>query len=217
MKSILVLIVLSISILTNAQNVQEWTQQKKTQKKYLLQQIAALQIYLGYLKKGYDVVDKGLTTIQNIKDGDFNLHRDFFGSLKQVNPKIKKNEKVTDIIAYQLRIIKQAKQTVQIIRETSQFTTKELGYCKMVFDNLLKESLKNINELFFIISHTESETNGYQMKDDERMKRIDALYLDMQNKYAFSSSFSDEMGLLSFQRAAEQIEINRSRILNDLR
>lgn len=212
MKSILILIVLSITILTKAQTVEEWTQQKKTQKEYLLQQIAALQIYLGYVKKGYEVVDKGLTTIRNIKDGDINLHRDFFGSLKQVNPIIKKYARVADIITFQFRIIKKAKQTFQVNRETSQFTMGELEYCKMVFDNLLEECLKNLYELILII-----EPDSYQMKDDERIKRIDALYVDMQNKYAFTSSFSDEMGLLYFQRVREQNEINRSRILNGLR
>ncbi|MBK8310917.1 MAG: hypothetical protein IPL04_08535 [Chitinophagaceae bacterium] len=35
----------------NGQTLAEWTQQKKTQKKYLLQQIVALQVYIGYAKK----------------------------------------------------------------------------------------------------------------------------------------------------------------------
>lgn len=206
-----ILLLLSISIFAKAQNWEEWTQQKKTQKKYLLQQIAALQVYIGYAKKGYNVANKGLTTIRNIKNGDFNLHRDFFGALKQVNPKIKKYAKVADIIAYQVRIMKETKKTLQGIRETGQFTKDELDYCKIVFDNLLEECLKSINELFLLITSGELE-----MKDDERIKRIDALYADMQNKYAFCSSFSEEMGLLSVQRVGEQIEINRSKILNGL-
>ncbi|MEP7375300.1 MAG: hypothetical protein ABI675_18005 [Chitinophagaceae bacterium] len=212
MKTTFILLLLSVSLFVGAQNSQEWTQQRKTQKKYLLQQIAALQVYLGYVKKGYTVAGKGLTTIRNIKNGDFNLHRDFIGSLKQVNPKIKKYTKVVNIIAYQARIIKETKKTLQGIREAGQFTTDELDYCKVVFDNLLEECLKNMDELFLLIS-----SGKLEMKDDERIKRIDALYADMQNKYAFSSSFSDEMGLLSVQRIGEQIEINRSKILNGLR
>lgn len=211
MKTIFILLLLCISPFAKAQNWEEWTQQRKTQKKYLLQQIAALQVYIGYAKKGYDVANKGLTTIRNIKNGDFNLHRDFIGSLKQVNPKIKKYAKVADIIAYQVRIMKETKKTQQGMRETGQFTTDELDYCKIVFDNLLKECLKSIEELFLLI------TSGVlEMKDDERIKRIDALYADIQNKYAFSSTFSEEMGLLSVQRIGEQIEINRSKILNAL-
>ena len=212
MRLLFILLLTGISFFVKAQNWEEWTQQKKTQKKYLMQQIAALQVYIGYAKKGYDVANKGLTTIRNIKNGDLNLHRDFFGSLKRANPKIKKYAKVADIIAYQLRIVKETNKTLQGIRETGQFTSEELDYCKMVFDNLLVDCLKSIDELFLVITSGELE-----MKDDERIKRINALYADMQNKYAFSSSFSEEMGLLSVQRLGEQIEINRSKILNGLK
>lgn len=211
MRLLFILLFTCISFFLKAQNWEEWTQQKKTQKKYLMQQIAALQVYIGYVKKGYDVTNNGLTTIRNIKNGDLNLHRDFFGSLKQVNPRIKKFAKVADIIAYQLRIMKETNKTLQGIRETGQFTTGELDYCKTVFDNLLEECLKSIDELFLVMTSGELE-----MKDDERIKRINALYADMQNKYAFSSSFSEGMGLLSVQRLGEQIEINRSKILNGL-
>jgi hypothetical protein len=196
----------------NAQTLEEWTQQNKTQKKYLLQQIAALQVYLGHVKKGYDVVGKGLGTIRNIKKGDLNLHRDFLGSFKLVNPAIKKYAKVADVIVLQGRIIKETKKTLQGMREIGQFTTEELDYCKIVFDHLLEECLQRIEELLLVITSSELE-----MKDDERIKRIDALYTDMQSKYAFSSSFSEEMGLLSIQRMGEQMEINRSKILNGLK
>jgi len=212
MKIIFILLLLSFPFFSQAQTLEEWTQQKKTQRKYLLQQIAALQIYLNYAKKGYDIASKGIITVRNIKNGDFNLHRDFFGSLSQVNPKIRKYAKVVDIISFQIRIIKSTKQTLQSIRETKQFTAEELDYCKKVFDNLLDEGAKTIDELFMVI--TSGELN---MKDDERLKRIDGLYIDMQNKYSFSWSFREEMGLLSFQRMGEQIEINRSKLINGLK
>lgn len=202
---------LSITV-ANGQTLAEWTQQKKTQKKYLLQQIAALQVYISYAKKGYNIASKGINTVRNIKKGDFNLHRDFLSSLKNVNPKISKYAKVADIIAFQVRIIRQAKQTLQGIKETKQFTIDELDYCKQVFDNLLDECIKAIDELFMVITSGELE-----MKDDERLKRIEKIYTDMQDKYSFCSSFSDEMGLLSVQRIGEKMEINRSQIFNGLK
>jgi hypothetical protein len=67
-------------------NWNEWFRQKKTQLKYLAEQIAALKVYLEYLKKGYDVAQKGLSTIELIKSGSFSLHKDYFNSLKQVSP-----------------------------------------------------------------------------------------------------------------------------------
>ena len=37
------------------------------------------------LKKGYEIVDKGWNTVNDIKHGDFDLHNNYFTSLKQVN------------------------------------------------------------------------------------------------------------------------------------
>ena len=197
---------------SNAQTADEWLNQNSTQKKYLLQQIAALKVYLGYAKKGYTIVTNGVNTIRNIKNGDLNLHRDFFNSLKNVNPSIRKYAKAADIIAYQVKIIKQTKITIQQIRETKQFTETELDYCKQVFDNLLDECMKTVEELILIIT-----SGNLEMKDDERLKRIDKLYADVQEKYSFTCAFSEDMGLLAIQRLGEQMEINRSKLINGIK
>ncbi|HCT23873.1 MAG TPA: hypothetical protein DIW54_11315 [Chitinophagaceae bacterium] len=197
---------------SNAQIADEWLNQKATQKKYLLQQIAALKVYLGYAKKGYNIVNGGITTIKNIKNGDLNLHRDFFNSLKNVNPAIRRYAKVADIIAYQVKIIKQTKGTLQQIRETKQFTETEMDYCKQVFDNLLDECMKTVEELILVTT-----SGKLEMKDDERLKRIDRLYTDVQDKYSFTCSFGEDMGILAVQRLGEQMEINRSKLINGIK
>lgn len=197
---------------SNAQTTDEWLNQKSTQKKYLLQQIAALQVYLGYAKKGYSIVTSGVNTIRNIKNGDLNLHRDFFNGLKNVNPSIIRYAKVADIMAYQVKIIKQTKITIQQIRETKQFTEAELEYLKQVFDNLLNECIKTVEELILVTT-----SGKLEMKDDERLKRIDRLYADIQDKYSFACSFSEDMGLLAVQRLGEQMEANRSKLINGIK
>lgn len=208
MKLLLMLLIAQVGY---SQNSEEWIQQKKTQEKYLKQQIAALQVYIGYAKTGYKIVNKGLATVQNIKKGDFNLHRDFIISFTKVNPKIKGYAKVADIIAYQLRIIAVTKEMMRGARDAGQFTSNELDYCLMVTENLLHSSLDNIEELLTIITSGE-----LSMKDDERIKRIDVLYADIQDKYSFVSSFSEEMALLTVQRMRESNDVNISKELNGL-
>lgn len=213
MKKIIVLSTgIVICLACHSQTTEEWTQQKSTQKKYLLQQIAALHTYINYAKKGYSIVNKGITTVKNIKKGDFNLHRDFFTHLKNVNPKISRYVKVADIIAYQFRIIKQTKEAANGVKATQQFAPEEIDYCVSVFNNLLTECGKTIDELILIITDGQLE-----MKDDERLIRIDELYTDMQYKYAFSSSFCEDVGLLTMQRLNEQVQINYSKILNGIK
>lgn len=184
---------------------------QKPKHKRLIEQIAALQVYIGYAQQGYTIVNNGLTTIRNIKDGDFNLHRDFISSFKKVNPKIKGYAKVTDIIALQLRIIKEVKECLRGVKDARQFSTAEIDYCAMVFQNVLNASLENIEQLLEIVSDGE-----LLMKDDERIKRIDELYADMQDKFAFSSSFSEEMAVLTVQRIHQRSDIELSKKLNGL-
>lgn len=211
----LLIVILTFCLITSsgtAQTTNEWLNQNSTQKKYLLQQIAALQVYLGYAKKGYNIVTGGVNAIRNIKNGDLNLHRYFFNRQKNVNPAVHRYAKVAGIISYQLKIIKQTKLVLQQIRETKQFTEAELDYCKQVFDTLLDECIKAVEELILVTTSGELE-----MKDAERLKRIDGLYADVQNKYSFACSFSEDMGLLAIQRLGEQMEINRSKIINGVK
>src|SRR5438270_175824 len=101
-------IILSISIgVCHAQTFDEWFNQKETQKKYLLAQIAALHTYIDYAQKGFSIVNNGLNTIRDIKKGDFNLHNNFLNSLSTVNPTVKKYAKVASIIAMQISIANQ--------------------------------------------------------------------------------------------------------------
>ena len=212
MKIYILILSLVFSILANAQTLAEWTQQKKTQIQYLLDQIAANKVSIDYLEKGYEIARTGLNTIQNIKKGDFNLHLDFFGSLEIVNPKIKTYTRVADIIAYQVRIVKNISTTIKNLKESGQFNTNELDYSKAVFENLLDECVKNVDELYLVIT-----SGALQMTDDERIKRIDQIYTKMQDNYSFCKSFSNECLVLARQRLNEVIEIKVGKQLNGVK
>lgn len=201
-----------LQMAASAQALNEWVNQKSTQKKYLLQQIAALQVYINYAKKGYNIVSGGINTIRDIKKGDLNLHNTFFSSLKTINPKISRYAKVADIISYQVRIIKLARQTLQSIKEANQFSVEEIEYCKKVLDALLDDCIQSVTELLEIIT-----PDKLQMTDDERLVRIDKLYVDMQDKFTFCNVMSEDIGLLALQRLSEQIEINRSKLINGIK
>jgi len=201
-----------LQMAASAQALNEWVNQKSTQKKYLLQQIAALQVYINYAKKGYNIVSGGINTIRDIKKGDLNLHNTFFSSLKTINPKISRYAKVADIISYQVRNIKLARQTLQSIKEANQFSVEEIEYCKKVLDALLDDCIQSVTELLEIIT-----PDKLQMTDDERLVRIDKLYGDMQDKFTFCNVMSEDIGLLALQRLSEQIEINRSKLINGIK
>ncbi|RKD15296.1 hypothetical protein BCY91_06110 [Pelobium manganitolerans] len=211
MKKITLFLLLFVSAgsTLQAQTFAEWFQQKKTQKKYLLQQIAALQVYIGYAKKGYNIAKEGLTTIGGFTRGEFNLHTDYFNSLKSVNPEIKRYAKVADIIALQIKIVKNYNQTYRRLNSSDAFSNDELAYISRVFNRLLDDCAKTLDELITITTDGKME-----MKDDERMGRIDLLYMDMQDKFTFSQSFSNDATSLATSRIKEKTDIQTSRVLH---
>ncbi|MFW0738468.1 hypothetical protein [Flavobacterium sp. T12S277] len=181
------------------------------QQRVLLQQIAALQVYIGYAQKGYSAVKKGLNTIGDFKRGEFNLHTDYLNSLKVVNPKIKKYARVPDIIGLQIKIMKSYKSLHQQIRQDDLFHGDEVDYIKRVFERLIKNCDDNLDELLTIITDGQLE-----MKDDERMKRIDTIYQNMLDNYSFSESFSNQTKIMAVSKAAELKEAKNSRVLNGI-
>ncbi|PZQ94406.1 MAG: hypothetical protein DI539_31035 [Flavobacterium psychrophilum] len=190
------------AVTTNAQTFEEWFRQKKTQRKYLVQQIAALKVYLDYLKKGYKVVDKGLTIVGDIKQGKFDLDLNYLASLRSVNSSVRGSAKVIAIVACQRRMISDFRELKGMSESTGFLSSEEKGYVNNVYGNMLRESEMSLDELDRVLSNSD-----FEMKDDERMKRIDALYLDMKDKYAFIKSFSNSTRVLVAQRSAEKHEV----------
>lgn len=213
MKRLFIFVLIAITSATaSSQTFEEWFKQKTTQKKYLLQQISGLQVYIGYVQKGYSITHDGLNLIGDIKKGELNLHSDYFNSLKTVNPNIRKYSKVADIIAFQLKIINVNKNISRQVQQSKAFNADELKYINEVFNRIIDDCMATIDELIAITT-----SNELEMKDDERLKRIDALYNGMQSKYTFAQSFAVEAKVLAFSRLKEQNDIQTSRAINGIK
>ena len=212
MKKLLILFLFGMMATTiQAQTFAEWFRQKKTQKEYLIQQIAALQVYIGYAQKGYSIAQEGLNMISDFKRGEFNLHTDYFNSLKSVNPNIKKYAKVADIMTMQVAIIQGYSRNRRQMRESGAFNEEELDYIMRVLGRLLDDCENTLNELITVT------TNGnLEMKDDERLERIAILYQDMADNYTFSQSFSNQTMVLAASRIKEYNDVQTSRALYDI-
>jgi hypothetical protein len=209
MKKLLILFLFGMfATTTQAQTFAEWFRQKKTQKQYLIQQIAALQVYIGYAQKGYSIAKEGLNTIGELKRGEFNLHTGYFNSLKSVTPKIKQYAKVADIVAMQVTIIQGYSKTRRQVRKSGVFNGEELDYIMRVLGRLLDDCENTLNELIAVTTD-----GNLEMKDDERLERIDILYHDMTDKYTFSRSFNKETMVLAASRIKGNNDVQTSRAL----
>jgi len=155
---------------SQAQTFAEWWQQKKTQKKYLIQQIALFQTYLGYVKKGYSIARDGTNLIHSITDGEFSLHEAFFGSLSTVNPAVKKYARVADIIRGQANVISLYHSALSTAKGGN-FSPARVKYFQEVFNGLLSETEAIVGDVIKVVTDKQ-----LTMRDDERLNQIDILW-----------------------------------------
>lgn len=189
---------------SHAQTWKEFFKQRKTQIKYLGQQIAALQAYAGYLKQGYEIAGSGLRTIKGITSGEFNLHSGFIHSLQRLNPALTNNVRLAEIIAFQLEI----SQAFSGIKDRPYLSAGNRDYISQVKAQVLEECGKDLEELLLLVSPGKVEMN-----DKERLEHLDQVHESMKDKLAFTQSFMNQVRLLIRQRAKEQQSIHSIRNL----
>lgn len=178
-RKLLIPVFLLITVISKAQTFDEFFKQKETQRKYLTEQIAAFQLYLGYIKKGIDITNKGLTIVHDLKNGEFHLHSDYFSSLKSVNAHVKTYARVADIITLEKSILATCHKIKTIV----------------TFQKLIDETADNIEELTILL------TNGkLEMSDRDRMDRINHIYEDMNAKHCFIISASEKVQINALQK-----------------
>jgi len=182
----------------HAQTFGEFFNQKKTQKKYLLEQIAALQVYLGYVRKGYHLVDGGLETVRDITNGEFSLHGAFISSLKTVSPSVRKNIKVAEILTYQISIARWFGE----FKGNAMLSPADQLYILKVKAGVLAECSRDLESLLLVVT-----SGRLGMEEPERIRRIDLLYEAMQNKAAFTADFMGKVERLTRNREKDHLDI----------
>lgn len=168
-----------------------------------VQKLSQLKQMLADLKKGYEIVYQGYSTIKNISEGNFNLHQVFLDGLLEVSPAVRNYKKVADIISLQLKIVSEYKSAFKQFKKNGKFTADEIDYMGKVYSNLFDQSINNLETLAMIIT-----SGTLRMSDDERLKQIDDLYEDMVDKLTFLRHFNNQTSLLALQRTREEKQIN---------
>lgn len=199
MKTVMLLILLvAFCNRSTAQGLGEWFNQKKTQTKYLIQQVAALNVYIKYLEKGYDIAKKGLSTIADLKKGEFDLHTDYFSSLKNVSPVVQHYTKVAATISLAVSTERNCSSTLSFVNKSTFFSASEKKYFQSVTDKIKADVADHLSELTQLLTN-----NELQLKDDERMQRIENICTDLQKVYTISRSFENQVKSLSELRGKQ--------------
>jgi hypothetical protein len=186
-----------------AQTYNELFRQKRTQEKYLLKQLAYLQLYAGYVKKGYEVVGSGLNTIKGITSGEFGLHEAFFASLLLVNPLIKKDYRVFEIASMQVKIVRAFAGMLRV-----ELDEANLDYVRSVRDGVMAECSKDLDELLLVVTASKVE-----MSDEQRLSRLEKVHAASLEKLEFVYGFYVEVQQLVEAKKSERDAIKGLRRL----
>ncbi|KQS36841.1 hypothetical protein [Pedobacter sp. Leaf194] len=174
-----------------AQTWTEFTQQKKTQKRYFIEQLIALKIYAGYLDKGYRIAGDGIEFIKGFKDGEFGLHELFFGSLKAVNPLISGHPKLASLLTMEQEIFRISNRNYGDVA----FGPPEIEFIESVKHDLkinVETALQTLSALL--------EAGKLEMSEEERFKNFQTMYDRILESYRSATDFDTSVKLLRAQK-----------------
>jgi tellurite resistance protein len=182
--------------------------QKGTQRKYMVEQIALYGTYLGYLKKGYTIARDGLNTVGDIRRGELRLHTDYHNALATVSPAIKNQQQVKDALRYQDDIRQMMGAACRIASSSSWLQDAEKKYLARVCIRIDRELARLNDEVIAVIS-----SGHYKMTDDERLHRIATCLRETQSLYGYTTSYAADIRTLISGRIDRTKEIESSKVL----
>ena len=197
-KTTILLIILSGCITTKLSAQSEEAQQLLLN----VEKLAQFKQILSDMKKGYQIISNGYSTIKDLSQGNFNLHKTFLDGLMTVSPMVRKYKRVADIINNQVTIVKEYRITFSRFKQDGNFNLSEIEYLGKVYSNLFTQSLNDLDELTIIITDSK-----LRMSDDERLEAIDRIHANMQDKLLFLRHFNNNTTILAVQRAREKKDV----------
>ena len=185
--------------------------QEATQLILNYEKLKQLEEILDNMYKGYKILSKGYNRIKDIAEGNYNIHQVFLDGLFAINPSVAKYKRIPDIIRYQQLLMKEYRRAFNRFKNDPNLTRDEIRYLEKVYDYLIKQSLKNLEELAMIVT-----ANKLRMSDDERIQSIDRIYFDIENKLSFLRYFNNSTQVLVVQRAKEGSDVDAAKKLYEL-
>ncbi len=191
---------IALNLSASAQTSNEIFNQKKTQRQYLIEQMAALKVYAGYMKKGYNIAKDGISTIQRIGNGEFSLHKDFIGSMIAISPAVRKNARFAEILAMQFKILT----TFSSLPKTSGLQAADVEYVASVKRRVVTDLEGYLDQLILLTTPA-----AYQMDEEHRIERLNELHANVMDTFQFCGSFSADVRILGASRIKEQHSVNQ--------
>lgn len=132
------------------------------------------------------------------------LYAKYYTDLWKVKATISYYQKIKDIANKQVFLVSEYRKAWALAQKDANFKPEELQYMYQVYEGILKESAKNIDQLLLIVNSFKT-----QMTDAERLNLINQAAERINQNYADLKQFNQQNILLSLQRSKGQQEIRR--------
>lgn len=177
-----------------------------------IEKLSQFKKILSDMKKGYELLSGGYKMVKDMTEGNFSLHKTFLDALMRVSPAVKNYKRVAEIVEYQISIVKESRNGMNRFIKSGNFSGQEINYFEKVYGNLLNQSLRNLDELTMVIT-----ADKLRMSDDERLKAVDDIYEQMQDKLLFLRNFNTTSNVLALQRSKEKNDVYISKSFQEFK
>lgn len=134
------------------------------------------------------------------------LYKGYYEELARVKSAITYYQRIKEITRLQTQLIQQYESTWNLLRQDPHFSATELGYMQSVYEGMLEESIKNIDQIFLVL-----DSLATQMSDLKRLEIINAAADRIQANYDDLILFNKQNMLLSLQRAKASDDVKKVR------
>ncbi len=219
MKKIVITLVLCVSMTlapTQKSHAVVWVVVKAALKKVIMAIDLAIQkqqnkvIWLQNAQKTLEntMSKLKLDEITDWVDKQRNLYKEYFNELQKVKSLISYYHRIKEVTSTQENIIREYKRAFALFKQDGHFTSEEILYMGQVYDGILSESAKNLDQLFLVVNSFVT-----QMTDAKRLEIINSAATNMSNTYNDLKAFNTQNIILSLQRSKDENDVNTIKLL----
>lgn len=128
-------------------------------------------------------------------------YRKYYEELGKVKALITYYQRIRDVAEKQARMVQEYNRSWQLIQQDENFTAEEVEYMAKVYNGILGESLKNIDQITLIV-----QSFATTMSDAKRLQLINGAADQIDANYDDLRRFNRQNILLSLQRSKTKKE-----------
>ncbi|RKR08152.1 hypothetical protein C8C83_5387 [Flavobacterium sp. 90] len=134
------------------------------------------------------------------------LYKGYYQELSKVKSVITYYQRIKEITKKQTKLVQEYEKAWNLFRQDFHFKEDEIRYMEHVYNGILEESVKNMDQIFLIL-----ESFTTEMSDLKRLEIINKASDEIDSNYDDLKLFNQQNILLSLQRAKTESEVNQTK------